>query len=400
MSTHDEQALTEALRIQAVGAGTPTLTLDDVRGRARGIRRRRAAGVAGGAAALVAAAVLPVALMVGGDSSPDSLPPAVVPTVSDTANPEGSGEPVGQLGSWLEGRTIHPATGEPFEPDVEGEIASTRWLSDGRWLLATYPGTDYALVAVDSRGERLTAYEGVDSGLASDDVGTAVAWLGTDQRVRVLLSGSAEPLVSASRLRDPLQSARLREVLPGCSRDECIVVAEVYDGDQDGSRQVAVGLEGPVQPLDRLGLLSINDLSPDGALVSGLVEADELEMRYCSAVVVFATGEELWRTCDAGTFRFSPDGTRVLGIDPNLDGLGHSFTEVRDALDGTVAGRYEGGTVFDETWATGDSYLVSMQTNAGENLLLRIDADGGEPEVLERVAGTPGDPEGMVRLTG
>ena len=43
MNEHDEQAVTEALRIQAVGAGTPTLTLDDVRGRARGIRRRRLA---------------------------------------------------------------------------------------------------------------------------------------------------------------------------------------------------------------------------------------------------------------------------------------------------------------------------------------------------------------------
>lgn len=400
MSEHDEQAFSEALRIQAVGAGTPTLTLDDVRGRARGIRRRRAAVVAGGAAALVAAAVLPVALLVGGDSSPDSLPPAGDPTVSDTANPEGSGEPVGQLGSWLEGRTIHPATGEPFEPDVEGEIASTRWLSDGRWLLATYPGTDYALVAVDARGEPLTAYEGVDSGLASDDAGTAVAWTGADGRVRVLLSGSEEPVVLAARLDDRRAAARPLEVLPGCTPQECVALVEVYDDSPDGSSQLAVGLQGQPQRLDRLGLLSISDVSPDGALVAGLVEADELEMRYCSAVVVFATGEELWRTCDAGTFRFSPDGVHVLGVDPYLDGFGHSFVEVRDALSGEPQRRYEGPTVFDETWDSDGGYLVSIQTNAGENLLLRLDLDGGEPEVLVSREGAPGDPEGMVRLTG
>ena len=45
---NEQQAFEEALRIQAVGAGTPTLTLDDVRGRARGIRRRRASVAAAG----------------------------------------------------------------------------------------------------------------------------------------------------------------------------------------------------------------------------------------------------------------------------------------------------------------------------------------------------------------
>ena len=53
---NEQQAFEEALRIQAVGAGTPTLTLDDVRGRARGIRRRRAAVASAAGAAVVAAA--------------------------------------------------------------------------------------------------------------------------------------------------------------------------------------------------------------------------------------------------------------------------------------------------------------------------------------------------------
>lgn len=396
----NEHEITDALRVQAVGAGTPTLTLDDVRGRARGIRRRRAAVVAGGAAALVAAAVLPVALLVGGDSSPDSLPPAdATPTVVDTANPEGAGEPVDQRGSWLEGRTIHPAVGEPFEPDVDGEIASTRWLSDGRWLLATYPGTDYALVAVDSRGERLTAYEGVDSGLASDDAGTAVAWTGADGRVRVLLSGSEEPVVLEARLDDRRSAARPLEVLPGCTPQECVVLLEVYDDSADGSSQLAVGLEGQPQRLDRLGLMSISDVSGDGALVSGLVSADELTLEYCSAVVLFATGEELWRTCDAGTFRFSPDGVHVLGVDPYLDGFGHSFVEVREALTGEVLGRYGGGTIFDETWESADTYLVSSQRDDGTNQLIRVSLTEDFEVVVSR-EGTPGDPGGMVRLTG
>lgn len=396
----DEKIFEDALRVQAVGAGTPALTLDDVRGRARGIRRRRAAVVAGGAAALVAAAVLPVALLVGGGSSPDTLPPAGDPTVSDTANPEVPG-PVDQRGTWVEGRTIHPAVGEPFEPDVDGEVATVIGLTDGRWVLGAYPdGGSLAVVVTDSTGQVLATYDAQDGGLASDDAGGAVAWFDPDGEPRVLLAGDAEPFTLPVGRTGGRVAPTPREVLPGCTLVDCAVLVEVYDDSVDGSTLYTVTNRGEIDSLDRLGLLTVQDISPDGALVSGIVSADEFGQEYCSGVLVFATGEELWRTCEAGSFRFSPDGTRVLGIDAYLDGFGHSFVEVRDALGGEVQGRYEGGTVFDETWESTDSYLVSIQTNAGENLLLRVGVDGGDPEVLERVAGAPGDPEGMVRLTG
>lgn len=404
----DEKTFEDALRIQAVAAGTPALTLDEVRGRARSIRRRRAAAVAGGAAVLVAAAVLPVALVVGGGSSPDTLPPAsTTPTVVDTANPEEPPTPdldvadrVGQRGTWLEGRTIHPAVGEPFEPDVDGEISTVMSLTDGRWVIGAYPDGSFVVVVTDSTGQPLASYEALEDGLATDDDGGAVAWFDPDGEPRVLLAGDAEPFTLPVGRTAGRVAPTPREVLPGCTLVDCAVLVEVYDDSVDGSTLYTVTNRGEIDSLDRLGLLTVQDISPDGALVSGIVSADEFGQEYCSGVLVFATGEELWRTCEAGSFRFSPDGTRVLGIDAYLDGFGHSFVEVRDALGGEVQGRYEGGTVFDETWESTDSYLVSIQTNAGENLLLRIGVDGGDPEVLQRVAGAPGDPEGMVRLTG
>lgn len=380
----DEKTFEEALRIQAVGAGAPTLTLDDVRGRARGIRRRRAAVVAGGAAALVAAAVLPVALLAGGGPAPDSLPPASsTPTVVDTANPQpepsqpATAEPdladrVDQRGTWVEGRTIHPAVGEPFEPEVDGEISTVMSLADGRWVIGAYPDGSFVVVVTDSTGQPLASYEALEAGLATDDGGGAVAWFDPDGAPRVMIAGEDEPLTMP--VPDTPRSAgrTALTLLPGCSLEECVLLVEIYDDSADGVTQYAVTSNGETESLERLGLLSLSDVSPDGALVAGLISADELTLEYCYAVLVFATGEELWRTCDAGSFRFSPDGAHVLGIDPYLDGFGHSFVEVRDALDGTVRGRFEPWTVFDETWESADTFLVSTQEREGTNQLLRV----------------------------
>lgn len=403
MSEHDEQAFTEALRIQAVGAGTPTLTLDDVRGRARGIRRRRAAVVAGGAATLVAAAVLPVALLVGGGSSPDSLPPAGTPTVVDTANPvpQPPARPVDQRGTYLVGDEIHPAEGEPFTPDVDGDISTVIGLDDGRWVLGAYPdGGAFNIVETDSTGRVLDTYDALDGGLTSDDAGTAVAWIGTDSRPMVLLADRAEPFRLPAELDGARSPAAPLEILPACTPQDCAVLVEVYDDTPDGSTQYSVSTSGEVLSLDRLGMLSITDISPDGALVSGLVSADEFGQEYCSGVLVFATGEELWKACDAGSFRFSPDGTAVLVIDANLSGFGHSFARVHDAVDGTVISMFERGTHFDETWASDEAFLVALQRQDGSHELVEVTVDGSEATTVASVEGVPGDPEGMFRLTG
>jgi len=405
MSTYDDElAFEEALRIQAAGAGAPTLTLDDVRGRARGIRRRRAAVVAGGAAALVAAAVLPVALLVGGGSSPDSLPPAdATPTVIDSANPvpQAPSRPFDQRGTYLVGDEIHPAEGEPFTPNVDGEISTVIGLDDGRWVLGAYPdGGAFTVVETDSTGRVLDTYDALDGGLTSDDAGTAVAWIGTDSRPVVLSTDRAEPFRLPAELDGTRSPAAPLEILPGCTPEDCAVLVEVYDDSPDGSTQYSVSHTGEVLSLDRLGMLSITDLSPDGALVSGLVSADEFGQEYCSGVLVFATGEQLWKACDSGSFRFSPDGTAVLAIDANLDGLGHSFVRVHDAVDGSVTTLFERGTIFDETWASDDAFLVALQRQDGSHELVEVPTDGSGTTTVASVEGVPGDPEGMFRLTG
>lgn len=394
----NEDAFRDGLRSAATGAGAPTLTLDDVRGRARSIRRRRTAAGATGAAALVAAAVVPIALLVGGGSSTDTLPPAdATPTVSDTANPVAPA--VDQRGSWVEGDTIHPADGEPFTPDVSGDLTSVVGLADGRWAMTVFDAGAAALVVTDSSGQVLATHEALDGVLAVDDAHESVAWIAPDARVRVLVPGRTEPLVLPGELSTRLSPPEPTEVLPGCDPVECVVLVETWGLTEDGREDSEVDLDGGVRPLDRLGLLSITDVSPDGASVAGLVDVDELDQRFCSAVVDLATGEERWRSCEVGSFRFSPDGTEVLAIDSQAEGFGHSFVEVREALTGEVVGRYGGGTVFDEAWASSDQFLVSQQLGDGTNQLLRVEADGSLQTVFVQVAGTPGDPSPL-RLAG
>lgn len=395
---NEQQAFEEALRIQAVGAGTPTLTLDDVRGRARGIRRRRASLAAAAGAGVVAAAVVPIALLVGGGTSDDTLPPVDTPTVSDTANPA----PSGPSAAWIVDGEVRTADGTSFELPVDGEVSYLLRMAGDQWVLGAYPegaGREFQVLVVDSSGSVLSTHPATDGGLVRDDAGSAVGWIDEDRRPRILVPGSDEPFVLPVVLEGRAAPSP-REILPGCTTTSCRMLVEVYDGSPDGSSDLVVSSDGTTESLERLGLLSITDVSPDGALVSGLVSADELTFEYCSAVLELPTGTELWRTCDAGSFRFSPDSRSVLGADAYLDGFGHSFAEVRDVRDGEVLRRFEAGTVFDERWNDQQSFLVSMQTNAGSNELLRVDLDPASMEVLESSAGTPGDPDGIIRLGG
>ena len=392
---NEQQAFEEALRLQAVGAGTPTLTLDDVRGRARGIRRRRASVAAAAGAAVVAAAVVPIALLVGGGTSDDTLPPVDTPTVSDTANPV-TEEPLGP--GWIVDGEVHAADGTSFTPDVDGEISYLLRLGADRWVLGAYPdGGQFRILVVDASGAVLSSHAAREYGVLGDRSGSAVVWVAKDNVRRLLVAGSDEPV----EMRPLIPSGSdLRALLPGCTVESCTTIVESYGiSPGEDSTLLAMDENGGVTGFDVPGLLSLEDISPDGTLATGYTVVDEQAFEFCSAVVEVRTGRQLWESCEASSLRFSPDGESVLGIDPYPDGFGHSFADVLDARDGTRLRHYEGGTVFDERWEQDGTYLVSMQTNAGENLLLRLGLGDEEPEVVERVAGVSGDPSG-IRLGG
>src|SRR4029079_8893191 len=74
MSSHDDLGRTLRERADAMGEGHP-LSLDDVKGRARGIRRRRYAAT-GLAAAAVLAVAIPAGVVVASNTASSEVPPA------------------------------------------------------------------------------------------------------------------------------------------------------------------------------------------------------------------------------------------------------------------------------------------------------------------------------------
>lgn len=393
------ETLGRALGAQAGRVGPAGLTLADVRGRARSLRRRRAAVGATGAAALVAAALVPLALLVGGDRSAGTLPPAGTPTVSDTANPvEEEAYPPG----WVVDGEVRSSDGTAFTPDVDGTISYLLRLGPDRWVLGVEPeGNGLRVVVVDPTGSVLATYDALEGGLATNDVGTAVAWVGPDLRPRSLVAGADGPLRWDGRLVSNQVPPSPAHVLPGCDEQACEMVVELSDvSPGEENTLVTVGSDGGVRPFDLPGVLRVFDVSADASLASGFTSIDEERAEACSAVVETATGERLWESCGAARFRFSPDETMVLATDAFPEGLGQSFVRVLSAGTGELLGSYEGGTVFDYRWESDDAFLVSVQLEDGQHQLVRVGAATGEQTVVERVDGVPDDPSGMVRLGG
>ena len=376
---NEQQAFEEALRIQAVGAGTPTLTLDDVRGRARGIRRRRASLAAAAGAGVVAAAVVPIALLVGGGTSEDTLPPVDTPTVSDTANPV-TEEPLGP--GWIVEGEVHAADGTSFTPDVDGEISYLLRLGADRWVLGAYPdGGQFRILVVDASGAVLSSHAAREYGVLGDRSGSAVVWVAQDNVRRLLVAGSDEPV----EMRPLIPSGSdLRALLPGCTVESCTTIVESYGiSPGEDSTLLAMRENGGVTGFDVPGLLSLEDISPDGTLATGYTVIDEQAFEFCSAVVEIRTGRQLWETCEASSLRFSPDGDLVLGIDPYLDGPNHSLQVLLDAETGEELARHE-TTIYDETWDSPDSWL-SVEGGGSTSSVIRYTWDGSRltPEVLD-----------------
>ena len=74
-------------------------------------------------------------------------------------------------------------------------------------------------------------------------------------------------------------------------------------------------------------------------------------------------------------------------------------SQVRDAVSGEVVGRYGGGTIFDQVWASADQLLVSQQLDDGNDQLVLVESDGSLQTVVEQQPGTPLDPSPF-RLMG
>lgn len=388
MNTHDEltRQLGDRLREEVSGVGSSTVTLDDVRGTATRIRRRRAA-VAGAGVAAVIALVVPTAIGTGVLRSAPEPPPAQQPVVTPEVVEVGSTLDTGDLPMggaaevpWLEdGRVLHVPGAEPI--DLGAEYTSVvRWrgiegagvVGDG-WLARTaQDDTVWHL-------HRLT-------GGRTDQLLTGVT--------SIAVSGGGDRLLfgqdGALRLHDNVtgETVTLREGLAGTVEPIGVTddgVAHYNVTTDDGTTTAYRFADGQEQAVDPgTPKFTWNDVSDEGWT---LATTDEVDVSTCSRATS-PSGDVAGESCEFSLDALSADSERVLTGPSYQSGYGDTELAVlrTDDVGGTplVWFRQRGAddaTFMDARWEDEDSALVVTTTPISGTAdktwqLLRVNLDG------------------------
>ena len=363
------------------------LSLADVQGTARTIRRRRRATVAG--AVLATAAVITPVAVLGTDalrSDGDTIPPATAPAspsqgVDDST--DGPTEPVpGALGvAYLEGRTLHRADGSTVELDrayVGGTTVGSTFLGvrndEGLLTIDVVAGDGDVADSVDAWSypvanvdHTVAAYVTRDGGLAFQGVDGGMGYSAelSDGDSVVAVTGGPE----------------CAEALEGCA-------AYVSHGDGSATDVVEDGRTTPIP-----GTVKVNDVSADGLVAAQVSSSDD---GSCSAVLDRSGPGDptpVFETCEATLFGFAPDGAHLSGSSAYLDGIGLGYVTILDAIDGSEVARYspEAGFVRESVWQDPDHLLVNAY-EGGEWRIVRLGVDGTTEQVLASSAGDEATP--------
>jgi hypothetical protein len=393
MSNQQTDELTRALRDRSEDMSGTHVAFEDVKGRARGIRRRRrtASGIVVAAVALAVA--VPLGIDLDGVDRGQRPLPADQPTT--TTDPTGQAEPEGpfEVDAAKARRGEDPAIlfqtrstlHRPGGPDVELPRAYT-WVApfgegwvgldgadgtttilgpDGKVSSPPWPGQS-AATSSDGRSLATVVYAGggnVDMQLwetadASLDKGYGshvVAFEGNLQ-----YAGFVGPETVAYNLT--VNGNQGATVTP--------YVADWYSSDEPRELTSVVDVRGA------------NDVT---GVVSGMTKIDDLNGEYCAAVVKAEPDTVVWETCEYRLGRFSPDGQYVLGVDPQSDGIGGHSVTMLDAEDGDVVAEFtvpDRSFMQDAVWESRSTALVPVMQD-GAWFLVRLRPDGTVEKALE-----------------
>jgi hypothetical protein len=376
MNTTDD--LTRSLREQADRIGGHPIDLESVRGRARGIQRRRRAG-----GAVVAAAVLAIAVPVGitvADgllSSDNSVPPAINPSPTPIGQVKaiGASAPRGDDPAvpWMDGTVLHQPDGT--RTDL-GKAYHDITPYDGGWA------------AVDL-AEGTTSFLAADGSVSQTFDGASMAVSPDGRRMASVLNATGGIDIG---------------LRPVAGSDSYLSSVVAFEGTVDlagftGPQEVAYTLTGPQgdtgawitdweqEPRRLRGLINVQAANQVTGMVAGLTSVDELEPGSCSAVVAAATGQIRWETCDYTLEAFSPDGSYVIGTDDYHDGIGGTTVAILDATDGTVIVDYttaDFGFTGSSVWESSSTVLTTTYQD-GRWYALRLGLDGTMTQVLDPV---------------
>lgn len=411
MSDHDERdLLTRTLRERAAGVGGGSLDLESVRGRARGIKRRRNA-LRGAVAAMVATLAVPgglavnTALQTPGDDRPDDNIATQTPSPSTAEDRRLEGPTALTLAGLPQGPApaisylaVDPGDGETKQlvtpdgaldlDDELGPVQAAVGSGDG-WLVLAYPGPRLHRLDADGQVVGTEQFRAGEQIAVSHD-GSHVLYVLIDPTDDAQLvtaapaSGETEPV----NWRLPARPA----VTPVGFVDDGTVVFETTDGRGATTIYTAGPGEEP-QPLDSplLGAGSAGD-----GIVYGFTRIDEIEPSVCSAAVDAGTGATLWENCDYSLPRgaLNPAGDLLLAHPGYTDGYGPLSVSVLDAATGQALVDYEQVerrgqvTALDSAWETGRTFVTAVAD--GEDFaLVRYGVEGGSELATEPIKGTP-----------
>lgn len=355
----DETQLSRELSRRAQDVHGSTLTLEDVRGRARRIRRNRGATVAGSIAAVVALVVLVPTVLTGG-SGPES----------DGVDP--APQPPGHTAVLHDGTLTLP-DGGTVDLDVDNaDVNQVGLLTDGRIVLAMMQPSEIRVYAPD--GTLDDKYGNVTNAIAMSPGDDAAVWLDADGGVQVLESGQEEPTVLGTVEVDPLT---------GTTVDAVVDAGHVLTG--DGNTTTTEVTADGVSPLATSEPLRVTDVSPKGDLWA-VQYADDADPQFgCQGLYDPAAADMVARNCETAGLRFSPDGQHLLG----MLGDGGTFG-VASVLDldlqpvGGWASEGQGNAIDATAWADAEHILVS-ETNWKTSTwtLVEVDLTWTEREVLD-----------------
>ncbi len=399
MTSHDEQRLSDALRRQAESADPHLLSLDDVTSRAGSIRRRRvASGIV--AAAAVVAVVVPTA-MIATDRATNSDPPVATNTPSPSItqdvtidpSPTDTVTPTGRLVTVPIGGDL-PTGDAPQIPisiqntvlttdgtrvDFGQEVTYFAQVGDAYAAILRTEGTDEATFEVRTADGSVvtTAPANIDGALAVTPDGTAVAYVGTDQRIHTWTDADGD-LTFSEELRD-IQLAGMTNAEAGtCKEPEpegpgCTVVFS--KGGQDGGAGYADshGLEDDIP-----GFTKITDAN-DGVFAGQNRYFDE---GSCNEVRLGVSGSALWKTCDASPITLSPSNEYVTALPGYYEGMCCSSYSVFDVAAGkklleiTVQSDAENMGYIPVLGWEDDTHVLAMAFTGDEWRVVRVGLDG------------------------
>lgn len=362
-------------------------TVTDVRTRARRIQRSRRVA-AGAAVAAVLAIAVPVGLAVTGPAQRTAIPPA-------TRTPEVTGPVIVDARTAREGA---PPAVPLIDATTQTLVAGAQTLELPRHYEQLTPFRDGWIGVVNDQGDLRVevldeAFDVVESTtgnsrltVSPDGTQVAQAFHDGDHWSVIVddVAGEREQQWTA------LPPGPFEETVStvGFLADDRVVFAQTDPADGTQTIFITAGDGDGVEALPRLE--SAVSASPAAGVVAG--QTSSSAGGSCSAVVDpdgDVADRVVFETCENSLGAFSPDGTRLVGLAPYLDGAGSPTLSVLDAATGEAVLDFElaGGrnrvvAVADTVWEDDETLLATI-VDGNQQYVVRLGLGG----TVERVAG-------------